>query len=58
MLIKDYVSKYDPENLFNVLINTYKQVEYAWNNKIPDMQCIYTIYQKCFNNLKEGISVD
>jgi len=34
MQIKDYVSKYDPDNQFNVLIDTYKQVEYAWSNKI------------------------
>jgi len=34
MQIKDYVSKYDPENQFQVLIDTYRQVEYAWGNKI------------------------
>lgn len=34
MTIKEYVKKYDPQNQFEVLINTYKQVEYAWNNKI------------------------
>lgn len=33
MQIREYVSKYDPENQFNVLIETYKQIEYAWNNK-------------------------
>ena len=32
MKIKEYVSKYDPQNQFDVLINTYKQVEFAWNN--------------------------
>jgi len=33
MQIKEYVSKYDPENQFNVLIDSYKQIEYAWENK-------------------------
>jgi glucose/mannose-6-phosphate isomerase len=34
MQIKDYVLKYDPQNQFEVLIDTYKQIEYAWENKI------------------------
>lgn len=34
MEIKDYVQKYDPQNQFDVLVNTYKQIEYAWNNNI------------------------
>ena len=34
MKIKDYVSNYDPENQFNVLVNTFEQIEFAWNNKI------------------------
>lgn len=33
MEIKDYVKKYDPQNQFDVLINSYKQIEFAWNNK-------------------------
>lgn len=33
MKIQEYVSKYDTQNQFDVLINTYKQVEFAWNNK-------------------------
>lgn len=28
------VKKYDPENQFSVLIESYKQIEFAWNNKI------------------------
>ena len=32
MQVKEYVSKYDPQNQFDVLINSYKQIEYAWNN--------------------------
>jgi len=34
MIIKEYVKKYDPQNQFAVLINTYKQIEFAWNNNI------------------------
>jgi len=34
MLIKEYVSKYDPQNQFDVLKNTYRQIEFAWQNKI------------------------
>jgi glucose/mannose-6-phosphate isomerase len=34
MKIKDFVDKYDTENQFEVLVNSYKQIEYAWNNKI------------------------
>ncbi|MCU0344222.1 MAG: bifunctional phosphoglucose/phosphomannose isomerase [Ignavibacterium sp.] len=33
MLINEYVAKYDPQNQFDVLINTYTQVEFAWENK-------------------------
>jgi len=32
MNIKDFVSKYDTENQFDVLINYYKQIEIAWAN--------------------------
>lgn len=32
MEIKDYIKKYDPQNQFNVLVNTYQQVEFAWKN--------------------------
>ncbi len=34
MNISDFVNKYDPENQFKVLVDTHKQVEFAWNNKI------------------------
>lgn len=34
MEIKDYVQKYDPQNQFDVLVNTYKQIEYAWKNNV------------------------
>jgi len=31
---KEYVSKYDPQNQFEVLVNTYQQIESAWSNTI------------------------
>ena len=34
MNINDYVERYDPQNQFNVLKETYKQVESAWNNRV------------------------
>lgn len=34
MKIKDFVKKYDPQNQFDVLINSYQQIEFAWNNEI------------------------
>ncbi len=34
MKISEYVSKHDPENQFDVLINSYKQIEFSWNNKV------------------------
>lgn len=33
MKVKEFVQKYDPQNQFEVLINSYKQIEYAWNNE-------------------------
>jgi len=33
MTIKEYVNKYDPQNQFDVLVNSYKQIEFAWENK-------------------------
>ena len=32
MEIKEIVKKYDPQNQFQVLINSYQQIEFAWNN--------------------------
>lgn len=34
MNIKDYISRYDTSNQFDVLKKTYEQIEFAWNNKI------------------------
>jgi len=33
MKITDYVKEYDPQNQFDVLKNSYKQIEFAWDNK-------------------------
>ncbi len=33
--IKDFVSKYDPQNQFEVLKNSYKQIEFAISNSYP-----------------------
>ena len=33
MKITDYVEKYDPQNQYDVLKNSYKQIEFAWNNQ-------------------------
>ena len=34
MKIIDYVNKYDPQNQFEVLKNSYQQIDYAWENEI------------------------
>ncbi len=47
MKIKEYVSKYDPQNQFDVLVNTYKQIESAWTNKIEAGQ----LKGKSFNSI-------
>jgi glucose/mannose-6-phosphate isomerase len=47
MKIQEYVSKYDPQNQFNVLINTFRQIESAWNNKIDTG----TLKGKKFNSI-------
>lgn len=35
--IKDFISKYDPQNQFEVLKNFYKQIEFAINNSYPEI---------------------
>lgn len=47
MKIKDYVVKYDPQNQFNVLVESWKQIEYAWDNKMD----IGTFKTKKFKNI-------
>jgi glucose/mannose-6-phosphate isomerase len=34
MKISEFIQKYDPSDQFNVLIKTYEQVEFAWNNQL------------------------
>lgn len=34
MAIQELVEKYDPQNQFEVLKNTFQQIDYAWNNSI------------------------
>ena len=34
MNITEMIKKYDPENQYEVLMESYKQIEYAWNNNI------------------------
>lgn len=34
MTVQELVHKYDPQNQFKVLVDTYKQIDYAWNNPI------------------------
>lgn len=45
--ISEMVQAYDPQNQFEVLINTYKQVEFAWNNKFD----LSSLRNKKFNNI-------
>lgn len=47
MKITEYVKKYDPQNQFNVLINSYQQIEYAWNNDLN----LSEINKKDINNI-------
>lgn len=47
MKIKEYVQKYDPQNQFDVLINSYQQIEYAWKNELN----IPEIDKKDINNI-------
>jgi glucose/mannose-6-phosphate isomerase len=47
MEIKNFVNQYDPENQFAVLIDTYKQIEFAWSNEFD-----VSIYKnKKFNSI-------
>ena len=47
MNIQEYILKYDSQNQFNVLINTFQQIESAWNNKIDTG----TLKGKKFNSI-------
>jgi glucose/mannose-6-phosphate isomerase len=47
MQIKEYVAKYDPQNQFDVLMGTYRQIEFAWQNKID----LSTLKEKSFTSI-------
>ncbi|MEO8399351.1 MAG: bifunctional phosphoglucose/phosphomannose isomerase [Ignavibacteriaceae bacterium] len=47
MKISEYVKKYDPQNQFEVLINSYQQIEFAWDNKID----LLMLKNKRFNSI-------
>jgi glucose/mannose-6-phosphate isomerase len=47
MKITDFVKKYDLQNQFEVLINSYKQIEYAWNNTFS----LGSLKRKKFNSI-------
>lgn len=34
--IRDFISKYDPQNQFEVLLNSYKQIDFAISNSYPE----------------------
>jgi len=45
--VVEFVSKYDPSNQFKVLRESYKQIEYAWNNKFD----ISSLKEKTFETI-------
>lgn len=47
LTITDFVNKYDPQNQFEVLSNSYKQIEYAWNNSFS----LASLKRKKFNSI-------
>ncbi len=47
MKIKEYINKYDPQNQFEVLINSWQQIEYALNNNYD----LIKLQSKRFSNL-------
>ncbi len=47
LTITDLVNKYDPQNQFEVLINSYKQIEFAWNNQLQ----LSSLKKKKFNSV-------
>jgi len=52
MKISDFVSKYDSQNQFQVLKDSYKQIEFAWNNTI-DVEKLLT--KKIRNIIVSGL---
>ena len=47
MKIKKLIEKHDTQNQFNVLVESYSQIEYAWKNKVD----IDSSYTKNINNI-------
>jgi len=47
LTIADLVNKYDPQNQFEVLVNSYKQIEFAWNNQFS----LSSLKRKKFNSI-------
>ena len=47
MEIKKLIKKHDTQNQFNVLVESYRQIEYAWENKVD----IDSSYTKNINNI-------
>jgi len=47
MGIKKLIKKHDTQNQFKVLVESYKQIEYAWNNKLN----IDSSFEKNINNI-------
>ena len=47
MEIKKLIKKHDTQNQFNVLVESYKQIENAWENKVD----IDSSYTKNINNI-------
>lgn len=47
MIIKNLIQNFDPENQFEVLINSFKQIDFAWNNKFD----LSFFLNKKFNNI-------
>ncbi len=47
MKISEYVSKFDPQNQFEVLKKSYEQIEFAWNNKFD----LSLLKDKKFDNI-------
>jgi glucose/mannose-6-phosphate isomerase len=47
MNIKNLVEQFDPQNQFQVLVDTYKQIEFAWSNKFD----LSLLKNKKFNSI-------
>jgi len=50
MKISEYVSKYDPQNQFDVLVKSYRQIEFAWNNNV-DLSSLRNLSEKGIHSI-------